>query len=157
MLSIPLLQNTVRSAMRLVYFCLYNIKNQNNEINKRIDNLFNLISKNNMVLERQWPEANRNINETCFINIKENITMETKNRKRLHYQIYRAQELMTKKVREWNKHLDYLMNIYHKEQNDENVDNLLKFVGQKCEQNESTHSKNYRHHYQLPRKRYHQK
>ena len=27
-------------------------------------------------------------------------------------------------VREWNKHLDYLMNIYHKEQNDENIDNL---------------------------------
>ena len=51
-------------------------------------------------------------------------------------------------VREWNKHLDYLMNIYHKEQNDENVDNLLKFVGQKPEQNETTHSKKYRHHYQ---------
>ena len=60
-------------------------------------------------------------------------------------------------VREWNKHLDYLMNIYHKEQNDENVDNLLKFVGQKPEQNETTHSKNYRHHYQPPRKRYHRK
>ena len=28
MLSIPLLENTVHSAMRLVYFCLYNIKNQ---------------------------------------------------------------------------------------------------------------------------------
>ena len=49
------------------------------------------------------------------------------------------------------------MNIYHKEQSDENVDNLLKFVGQKCEQNETTHSKNYRHHYQSQRKRYHQK
>ena len=35
------------------------------------------------------------------------------------------------------------MNIDHKEQNDENVDNLLKFVGQKPEQNETTHSKNY--------------
>ena len=31
------------------------------------------------------------------------------------------------------------MNIYHKEQNDKNVDNLLKFVGQKPEQNETTH------------------
>ena len=49
------------------------------------------------------------------------------------------------------------MNIYHKEQNDENVDNLLKFVGQKPEQNDTTHSKNYRHHYQPPCKRYHQK
>ena len=28
MLSIPLLQNTVHSAMRLVYFCLCNIKKQ---------------------------------------------------------------------------------------------------------------------------------
>ena len=32
-------------------------------------------------------------------------------------------------VREWNKHLDFLMNIYNKEQNDDNVDNLLKRVG----------------------------
>ena len=59
--------------------------------------------------------------------------------------------------REWNKHLDYLMNIYNKKQNDDNVDNLLKLVGQKPEKNEATHSKNYRHHYQLPRKRYHRK
>ena len=27
------------------------------------------------------------------------------------------------------------------------VDNLLRFVGQKPEENETTHSKNYRHHY----------
>ena len=133
---------------------VYNINNQNNEMNKRFDTLFNLISKNNMVLERQPQQTNRNINETYLNNIKENITMETKNRKRLHYQIYRAQELMTKKVREWNKHLDYLMNIYNQEQNDDSVDNLLKFVDQKPEENETTHSKSYRQHYQLPRKRY---
>ena len=30
-----------------------------------------------MILERQWQKTNRNINETYFINIKENITMET--------------------------------------------------------------------------------
>ena len=46
-----------------------------------------------MILERQWQKTNRNINETYFINIKENITMETEYRKRLHYQIYRMQEL----------------------------------------------------------------
>ena len=33
------------------------------------------------------------INETYLNNIKENITIEIENRKRLHYQIYRAQEL----------------------------------------------------------------
>ena len=47
------------------------------------------------------------------------------------------------------------MNIYNEEQNDDSMDNLLKSVGQKPEENETTHSKNYRHHYQLPRKRYH--
>ena len=62
-------------------------------MNKRFDTLFNLISKNNMVLEKKAQQTNRNINETYLNNIKENITMETKNRKRLHYQIYRAQEL----------------------------------------------------------------
>ena len=36
-------------------------------------------------------------------------------------------------VREWNKHFDYLRNIYNKERNDDSVDNLLKFVGQKPE------------------------
>ena len=45
------------------------------------------------------------------------------------------------------------LNIYKKEQNDESVDSLLKFVGQKPERNETTHSKTYRHHYQLPSKR----
>ena len=60
-------------------------------------------------------------------------------------------------VRKWNKDFDYLRKIYNKEQNDDSVDNLLKFVGQKPEKNETTDSKNYRHHYQLPRKRYHRK
>ena len=47
------------------------------------------------------------------------------------------------------------MNTHKKEQNDENVDNSLKFVKGKPEQNETTHSKNYRQHYQAPGKRYH--
>ena len=46
-----------------------------------------------MVLERQPQQTNRNINEIYLNNIKENITMETENGKRLHYQIYCAQEL----------------------------------------------------------------
>ena len=51
--------------------------------------------------------------------------------------------------------LDYLMNIYNQEQNDDSVEDLLKIVGQKLEENETAHSKNYRNPYQLPRKRYH--
>ena len=46
-----------------------------------------------MVLERQPQQINRNINEIYFNNIKETITMETENRKRLHYETYRAQQL----------------------------------------------------------------
>ena len=72
---------------------VYNINNQNTEIDKRFDTLFNLISKNNTVLEKQLQQTNGNIDETNLNNIKENITMETENRKRLHYQIYRAQGL----------------------------------------------------------------
>ena len=70
-----------------------NINNQNNEMNKRFDTLFNLISKNNTVLERESQQTNGNINETYFNNIKENITMQTENRKRLRCQIYLAQKL----------------------------------------------------------------
>ena len=32
---------------------VYNINNQNNEMNKRFETLFNLISKNNTILERR--------------------------------------------------------------------------------------------------------
>ena len=39
-------------------------------------------------------------------------------------------------IREWSKHLDYFMDICNKEQDDDSVDNLLKFVGQKPELNE---------------------
>ena len=46
-----------------------------------------------MVLQRQPQQTNRNIHETCVNNVKENIRMETENCKRLHYQIYYAQEL----------------------------------------------------------------
>ena len=80
---------------------------------------------------------------------------ETRNEIKLQNQNKRNND-EEKNVREWNKHLYSLMNIYNKEQNDDSVDNLLKTVGQKPEENETTHSKNYRHHYQLPRKRYHQ-
>ena len=45
----------------------------------------------------------------------------------------------------------------NKEQNDDSVDNILKFGGQNPDQNKTTYSKNYRHHYQLLRKRYHRK
>ena len=62
-------------------------------MNKIFDTLFNLISKKKMVLERQPKQINGNINEKYLNNIKENTTMETENRKRLHYQIYRAQDL----------------------------------------------------------------
>ena len=41
-------------------------------MNKRFDTLFNLISKNNMVLERKAQQTNRNINEKYLNNIKEN-------------------------------------------------------------------------------------
>ena len=84
------------------------------------------------------------------------LTQETRNEIKLQNQ-NKIKNDEERNVREWSKHLDYLMNIYHKEQNDENVDNLLKFVGQKSEQNETTHSKNYGHHYQPPRKGYHRK
>ena len=70
------------------------------------------------------------------------LNQETRNDIKLqnHNKIENDEE---RNVRKWNKHLDYLMNIYNKEQNDDNVDNLLKFVDQKPEQNETTYSKNY--------------
>ena len=41
---------------------VYNINNKNNKMNKRFDTLFNLIIKDNMVLERQRQQTSKNIN-----------------------------------------------------------------------------------------------
>ena len=84
------------------------------------------------------------------------LTEETRNEIKLQDQNKRKND-EERNVREWNKHLDYLMNIYNKEQNDDSVDNLLKLAGPKPEENETTHSKNYQHHYQLPHTGYQQK
>ena len=84
------------------------------------------------------------------------LTEETRNEIKLHNQNKRKND-EERNIRSWNKHLDYLINIYNKEQNEDNVDNLVKFFGQKPEEHETTHSKNYQHHHQLPRKRYHRK
>ena len=84
------------------------------------------------------------------------LTQETRNKIKLQ-NMNKIENNEERNVREWNKHFYYLMNIYKKEQNDNSVDNLPKFVGQKPEQNETSHSKNYRHHDQLPGKRYDRK
>ena len=84
------------------------------------------------------------------------LTEETRNEIKLQNQNKRKND-EERNVRAWNKHLDYLMNIYNEEQNDDSMGNLLKFVGQKPEENETAHSKNYQNYYQLPWKRYHRK
>ena len=66
------------------------------------------------------------------------LTEETRNKMKLQNQNQRKNG-EERNVRELNKHLDQLMNIYHKEQNDDSVDNLLKFVAQKPGENETTH------------------
>ena len=65
------------------------------------------------------------------------LTEETRNEIKLQNQNKRKND-EERNVREWNKHLDYLMNLYKQEQNDNSLDNLLKFVGQKHEENETT-------------------
>ena len=42
------------------------------------------------------------------------------------------------------------MNINNQDQNDDSVDKLLKIFAQKPDETETTHSKNYQYHYQLP-------
>ena len=51
------------------------------------------------------------------------LTQETRNEIKLQNQ-NKIKNDEERNVREWNKHLDYLMNICNKEQNDDNVDNL---------------------------------
>ena len=75
--------------------------------------------------------------ENMDTNIKDlidslDLTEETRNEIRLQNQNKRK-NVEERNVREWNKHLDYLMNIYNKEQNDDSVNNSLKFDGQKPE------------------------
>ena len=50
------------------------------------------------------------------------LTEETRNKIKLQNQNKRKND-KERNVREFKKHLDCLMNIYHKEQNDDSVDN----------------------------------
>ena len=61
-------------------------------MNKRFDILFKFNFKKQHVF-RKSQQKNGNTNETYFNNIKESITKETSNCKKLHYQIYCTQEL----------------------------------------------------------------
>ena len=49
------------------------------------------------------------------------------------------------------------MDTYNKEQDDDSVGKLLKFVRQRPEQNKTMCPKNYHHHYPPPQKKYHQR
>ena len=55
------------------------------------------------------------------------LTEETRNKIKLQNQNKRKND-EERNVREFKKHLDYLMNIYHKEQNDDSVDNYEKLL-----------------------------
>ena len=55
------------------------------------------------------------------------LTEETRNKIKLQNQNKRKND-EERNVRELKKHLDYLMNIYHKEQNDDSVDNYEKLL-----------------------------
>ena len=59
-------------------------------------------------------------------------------------------------VREWSKPLDYLMYTFNQKKDDVSVDSLSKFVVKRPGNDETMHLKNYGHHCQPPRKRYHQ-
>ena len=56
------------------------------------------------------------------------MTQETKNKIKLQNQ-NKIKDDEERNIREWSKHLHYLMDIYNKEQN--SVDNILEFVGQR--------------------------
>ena len=55
------------------------------------------------------------------------LTEETRNKIKLQNQNKRKND-EERNVREFKKHLDYLMNIYHKEQNEDSVDNYEKLL-----------------------------
>ena len=92
--------------------------------------------------ERQinWTKEIENMDtETKDLVDSLDLTQEIRNEMKLQNQ-NKVKNDKERNVREWNKHLDYLMNIYNKEQNDDSVNNSLKFDGQKPEKNETTHS-----------------
>ena len=60
------------------------------------------------------------------------LTQETKNERKLQNQNI-IKNHREKNFGEWSKHLDYLMAADNNEQDDDGVDNLLKFVKQRSE------------------------
>ena len=103
----------------------------------------NINSEITLLRERQinWTKEMENMDTKINDLIDSlDLTQETRNKIILQYQ-NKIKNDEERNVGEWKKHLEYLMNIYHKEQNHDNVDKLLKFSGQKPEQSETTHSK----------------
>ena len=90
-----------------------------------------------MVIKTKKNLYSLNLNEDAKIKIKIQNQNKIKNAKEQN-------------VREWSKYFDYLMDIYNKGQDDDTVDNLLKFDRQRPDQDETTHPKNYQYHYQPP-------
>ena len=75
--------------------------------------------------------------------------------KRENFYVNEIQKGEVRNVREWRKHLDKLVNTFNQEQNDTNINNLLKIVG--SDTKAEHHSKNKFFSYKKPWTEYHRR
>ena len=82
-------------------------------------------------------------------------TLDLTTEERDNFYVNQIQKREERNDKEWRKHSDKLVNTFNQEQNDTNIDNLLKIVGSDTKARH--HSKNKFFHYKNPQREYHRR
>ena len=76
--------------------------------------------------QKQWKIKIKTMEEQIKLTIN---ALDLTTEERDNFYVNEIQKGEERNVREWRKHLDKLVNTFNQEQNDTNIDNLLKIVG----------------------------
>ena len=75
--------------------------------------------------QKQWKIEIKTMEEQIKLTIN---SLDLTTEERDNFYVNEIQKGEERNVREWRKHLDKLVNTFNQEQNDTNIDNLLKIV-----------------------------
>ena len=102
--------------------------------------------------QKQWKIEIKTMEEQIKLTIN---SLDLTTEERDNFYVNEIQKGEERNVREWQKHLDKLVNTFNQEQNDTNIDNLLKIVG--SDTKAQHHSKNKFFNYKNPWREYHRR
>ena len=101
---------------------------------------------------KQWKIEIKTMEEQIKLTIE---TLDLTTEERDNFYVNQIQKREERNDKEWRKHFDKLVYTFNQEQNDTNIDNLLKIVGSDTKARH--HSQNKFFHYKNPRREYHRR